>query len=61
MITSPTPRFEGKCKDLKGHIYDCANICQGNQYTRTTKEISAYVGRRFKFGMNKKLSLISYS
>jgi hypothetical protein len=57
MIMSRTPRFEGKCEDLKGHIYDCANIRQGNQYSRTTKEISKYVGRTFKFGMDTKLSI----
>jgi hypothetical protein len=57
MIMSRTPKFEGKCEDLKGHIYDCANIRQGNQYSRTTKEISEYVGRTFKFGMDTKLSI----
>ena len=57
MFTSWTPRFEGKCEDLKGHIYDCADIRQGDQYSRTTKEISEYVGRTFKFGMDTKLSI----
>jgi hypothetical protein len=57
MITSQTPQFEGECEDLKGQIYDCADIRQGNQYSRTTKEISEYVGRTFKSGMDTKLSI----
>jgi hypothetical protein len=47
-----TPKFEGKCNDLKGHIYDCTNILQADQYTKTTKEIAEYIGRTFKFSMD---------
>jgi hypothetical protein len=34
------PQFQGRSEDLKGHVYDCVNICQANQYARTTKEIA---------------------
>jgi hypothetical protein len=43
-------KFEGKCDDLKGHIYDCTDSRQADQYTKTTKEIQEYVGRTFKGG-----------
>jgi hypothetical protein len=36
------PKFEGKCADLKGHIYDCSDVRQSDQYTKTTKEITEY-------------------
>ena len=42
------PKFEGKCDGLKGHIYDCSDTRQSDQFTRTTKEIAEYVGRTYK-------------
>jgi hypothetical protein len=42
------PKFEGKCNDLKGHIYDCSNARQSDQFMKTTKEIAEYVGRTYK-------------
>jgi hypothetical protein len=51
-VTIRSPKFEGKCNDLKGHIYDCTNIRQADQYTKTTKKISEYIGCTFKFGMD---------
>ena len=54
--TSQT-RFEGRCNDLKGFIYDCADVRQADQYARTTKEIGEYIGRTFKFGMDARLSI----
>ena len=43
------PKFEGKCADLKGHIYDCSDVSQSDQYTKTTKEIAEYVGRTYTY------------
>jgi hypothetical protein len=37
----PIPRpakFEGKCAELKGQIYDCSHAKQADQYAKTTKE-----------------------
>jgi hypothetical protein len=39
-----TLKFKGKCTDLKGHIYDCTDVRQSEQYTKTTKEIAENVG-----------------
>ena len=42
--------FEGKCDDLKGHIYDCANASKAaDMYTKTTREIAEYIGRTIKY------------
>jgi hypothetical protein len=52
-----TAKFEGKCADHKGHIYDCSDVRQSDQYTRTTKEIAEYVGRTFTYGGDARLSV----
>ena len=44
------PKFEGKCDEIKGHIYDCSNSHQSDLFTKTTKEIKEYVGRTYKYG-----------
>ena len=51
------PKFEGKCADLKGHIYDCSDVRQSDQYTKTTKEIAEYVGRTYKYGGDTRLAI----
>ena len=43
------PKIEGKCTDLKGHIYNCSNIRQSDQYAKTTKEIAEHVGRTYTY------------
>jgi hypothetical protein len=39
-----TIKFEGRCTELKGEIYDCSDVRQVDRYTKTTKEIAEYVG-----------------
>jgi hypothetical protein len=51
------PKFEGKCADLKGHIYDCSDVRQSDQYTKTTKEIAEYVGRTYTYGGDARLAV----
>ena len=45
-------KFEGKCNNLKGNIYDCSDARQSDLFAKTTKEISGYVGRTYKNGGN---------
>jgi len=47
--TPKTQKFEGRCEELKGHIYDCPNGRQAaaDVFTRTTKEIAEYTGPKF--------------
>jgi hypothetical protein len=50
-MTNETMKFEGKYDDLSGYIYNCADPKQAaDMYTSTTKEISEYVGRTYKYG-----------
>ena len=45
------PKFEGRCEQLSGHIYDCGdNTRQVDTYTKTTREIGDYVGWTYKYG-----------
>ena len=50
-------RFDGKCNDLKGHIYDCSDSHKVDLYSKTTKEISEYVGRDYKKGSDVQWSI----
>ena len=43
-------KFEGKCDDLKGHIYDCSNVRQPDIFMKKTKEIGELVRRTYKYG-----------
>jgi hypothetical protein len=52
-------KFEGKCNNLKGHIYDCSHAKQADQFTKTTKEISEYIGRTYKYGGDIRLAVIN--
>ena len=47
-MTPRQPKFEGKCDDLKGHVYDCSDSRQADQFARTTKVIAEYVGRTYR-------------
>ena len=55
------PKFEGKCEDLKGHIYDCSDARQSDIFVKTTKEIAEYVGRTFKKGSDARLAIENLS
>ena len=47
------PTFLGKVVALNGFIYDCSDHKQAEQITKTTKEISGYVGQEFGKGSDK--------
>ncbi len=49
--TSQELKFEGRCEDLRGHIYDCVVGGQmADQYALTTKEVAEYVGSKYEYG-----------
>ena len=50
-------KFEGKCADLKGHVYDCSTSKQADQFNKTTKEIAEYVGRTYTYGGDARLAI----
>ena len=41
-------KFEGRCTELKGFIYDHGDHKHADQFIMTTKEIQNFVGRTFK-------------
>ena len=43
-------KFEGRCSDLKGHIYDCRGTGQADLYAKTTLELTIYIGNNYKNG-----------
>jgi hypothetical protein len=49
---SSTNLFVGECDALKGHIYDYSEHMNADQYNKTTKIISVYVGSTYKMGGN---------
>jgi hypothetical protein len=50
VVMQQQSKFEDKCDKLKGHVYDCADICQSDMLMRTTKEIAKYIGLTYKQG-----------
>jgi hypothetical protein len=42
--------FTGRVLALSGFVYDCSDNRQSEQFVKTTKEISGYVGREFAKG-----------
>uniref|UniRef100_A0A7S2UAI5 Uncharacterized protein n=1 Tax=Attheya septentrionalis TaxID=420275 RepID=A0A7S2UAI5_9STRA len=52
------PKFEGECKELQGHIYDCSDAKrQSDMFHKTTEEIADYVGRTYWCGHDVRLAV----
>jgi hypothetical protein len=43
-------KFNGRCEDINGFVFDCADGKQANQYNATIREITAYVDRTYDYG-----------
>ena len=52
-------KLEGKTPNLKGHIYDCTNARQSDQFMKTTKEVAEHVGRTYKYGGDIRLAVMA--
>jgi hypothetical protein len=44
------PKFEGRCDELKGFVYDCSDSKQADVSAKTTKEIAGYARHTFRYG-----------
>jgi hypothetical protein len=42
--------FRGRNEGLKGHVFECTDGRQGDQFTVTMKEIAEYVGSNYSYG-----------
>ncbi len=55
-VAPRSARFEGRCDELKGHVYDCSNPQRAaDKFTRTTREIAKYTD--IKFGAKVKITI----
>ena len=50
-------KFEGRCDALKGNIFDYKGSGMADQFIRTKKEISIYVGTEYKQGSDLKIGI----
>ena len=50
-LTVPrTPKFEGYCEEIQGCVYDVTGYRQGKIFSKTTQEITEYVGKTYRNG-----------
>jgi hypothetical protein len=49
-VAAQKSKFEGRCKELEGHVYDICGAHQANQFMKTTEEIGLYVGQNYTHG-----------
>jgi hypothetical protein len=56
-IAKTEASFQGRCDDLKEHIFDCVDGRQADQYAVTMKEIAAYIGTKYTYGADIRWSL----
>jgi hypothetical protein len=52
-------KFEGRCEELKGHIYDCSDAKQSDLFVKTTKEIALHIGQMYTYGGDIKIEVES--
>ena len=50
-------KFEGRCDGLNGHIFDYKGSGMADQFIKTRKEISIYVGAEYKQGSDLKVGI----
>jgi hypothetical protein len=55
--TTRETNFTGRCEDIKGYVFDCADGKQADRYNVTIREISAYVGRTYDYGGDVRWSI----
>ena len=50
-------KFEGKCDEMNGAIFDCSESKMADTFVRTKKELSAYCSRTYKYGGDIRLAI----
>jgi hypothetical protein len=51
------PKFEGKWDELRGHVCDCTDSHQSDQFVKNTKEVTEYVGCTYCYGGDVRLTV----
>ena len=52
-------KFKGSCPDLEGHIFDCSDYKQADNFVHTLKRISEFVGAECKHGGDIRSSIVN--
>ena len=53
-----TIKFDGRCEELTGHVYDYVNPRKAaDQYAKTTREICEYIGCTYTYSEDTKIAL----
>jgi hypothetical protein len=55
--TKAETTFQGRCEDLRGHVFDCAVRKEVDRYTVTIKEMAENIGINFTYGADIRQSL----
>eukprot|EP00957_Ditylum_brightwellii_P098715 7519412-Ditylum_brightwellii.AAC.1 len=42
-------QFEGSCDELKGQVFDAADMRQGERFTTVLEEIARYIGANYAY------------
>ena len=59
---SRTIKFEGRCEELSGHVYNYVNLRKAtDQFTKTTREVCEYIGHTYTYGEDTKIALETLS
>jgi hypothetical protein len=55
--TTTQTKFEGRCEDIKGFIFYCADDRQADRYNLTMREIDECVDRTYTYGGDHRRSI----
>jgi hypothetical protein len=50
-------KFDGRCDDIEGFVFECADGKQADRYNTTIREITAYAGRTYDYGGDTRWSI----
>ena len=53
-------RFEVRCEEIKGHIFDCTDLRQADKLITTIKKIGEYVTTNLKYGSDIQYVIENY-
>jgi len=53
------PKFDGRCDELKGYVYDLNGSRSADIFTKTTKEVADYVAKNYGCGGDIRLAVLN--
>ena len=52
-------KFKGNCSELSGHIFYCSDYKQADNFVRTVKRISEYVGADYNHSGDNRAFMVN--